>query len=25
VLLPRAEYRRLQAQWELPALAGDVR
>ena len=25
VLLPRAEYKRLQAQWRLPALAGDVR
>ena len=25
VLLPRAEYKRLQAQWQLPALAGDVR
>lgn len=23
VLLPRAEYRRLQAQWELPSLNGD--
>ena len=25
VLLPRAEYKRLQAQWQLPALAGDAR
>ncbi|MBN5029620.1 L,D-transpeptidase family protein [Stenotrophomonas maltophilia] len=25
VLLPRAEYTRLQAQWQLPALAGDAR
>ncbi len=25
VLLPRAEYTRLQAQWQLPALSGDAR
>ncbi|HHA2819334.1 L,D-transpeptidase family protein [Stenotrophomonas maltophilia] len=25
VLLPRAEYKRLQAQWQLPALSGDAR
>jgi len=25
VLLPRAEYQRLQAQWKLPALEGAVR
>lgn len=25
VLLPRAEYKRLQAQWQLPALKGDGR
>ena len=25
VLLPRAEYQRLQAQWQLPALSGDAR
>lgn len=25
VLLPRAEYTRLQAQWQLPALRGDAR
>ena len=25
VLLPRAEYKRLQAQWQLPALHGDAR
>jgi len=25
VLLPRAEYQRLQAQWQLPALGGDAR
>ncbi|HIE5356951.1 TPA: L,D-transpeptidase family protein [Stenotrophomonas maltophilia] len=25
VLLPRAEYQRLQAQWQLPALPGDSR
>ena len=25
VLLPRGEYRRLQAQWQLPALPGDAR
>ncbi|PZP87452.1 MAG: hypothetical protein DI592_03605, partial [Stenotrophomonas maltophilia] len=25
VLLPRTEYKRLQAQWQLPALRGDAR